>query len=182
VRKSDRTRAAILESARRLFSTQGYELTTVREVAAGADIDPALVIRYFGGKDELFVRASDFELQLPQLDAVAPERVGEALVLHFLKVWEGPTSGASMAMLLRSAASNEHSAQKVRALFANQVQAAISKVGKRTTAPRRAALVASQLLGVALCRYVLKLPVFVEMSAQELVAHVAPTLQRYVND
>ena len=65
--KADRTRAAILAAAQKLFAGQGYELTTVRDIAAIADIDPAMVIRYFGSKDELFARAAVFNLKLPDL-------------------------------------------------------------------------------------------------------------------
>ena len=65
--KSDRTRAAILEAARELFATEGYERATVRDIAAKAAIDPALVIRYFGSKEALFVRAADIELRMPDL-------------------------------------------------------------------------------------------------------------------
>ena len=81
---------SILAAARELFAAQGYERTTVRDIAARAEIDPALVIRYFGSKDGLFARAAVFDLRLPDLARrwTAPAS-GEALVRHFLDVWEG---------------------------------------------------------------------------------------------
>jgi AcrR family transcriptional regulator len=179
LRKSERTRTAILEAARRLFAERGYEATTIRDVAAGAAIDPAMVIRYFGSKDDLFVRAAELELRLPALDRGPRRAVGETLVRRFIELWEGPDAHVGMAVLLRSAASNEPSAAKMRELFATQVCAALARVGNRKTTGRRAALVASQLLGVALCRYVLKLPFLADMPADELVEHIAPTIQRY---
>ena len=86
--KSDRTRAAILAAARELFAAQGYERTTVRDVAAKAEIDPAMVIRYFGSKDGLFARAAVFDLRLPDLGAIERAELGPVLVGHFLDVWE----------------------------------------------------------------------------------------------
>lgn len=178
-KKSDRTRAAILEAARRLFAERGPAATTVRDVAAAAGIDPALVIRYFGSKDVLFLRAAEFELQLPPPDAQDPSRVGERLVRHFLALWEGPQANMAMAVLLRSAASNAASAQQVRDIFTTQVMPAIAKLGTRATAGRRAGLVATQLLGLALCRYVLLLPPVAQMKPEEIVKFVGPTIQRY---
>ena len=75
--KADRTRAAILAAAQKLFAGQGYELTTVRDIAAMAEIDPALVIRYFGSKEELFARAAVFNLKLPDLSMADRSKVGE---------------------------------------------------------------------------------------------------------
>ena len=124
--KSDRTRAAILAAARALFAAQGYERTTVREIAARAEIDPALVVRYFGGKEGLFAHAADFDLDLPPLAAIAPGQRGRALVAHFLKVWEG--DGAGLPVLLRSAASNPAAAQRLNAIFAGQVAPALARV------------------------------------------------------
>lgn len=177
--KSDRTRAAILNAARHLFAEHGYDGTTIREIATAAVIDPAMVMRYFGSKEELFARAAAFDLALPALSKVTRTSIGERLVRHFLEVWEGPNSNGSMAILLRSAATNELSAQKMREVFAAQVMPAVASVGTRATAGRRAAMVSSQLLGLAFCRYLLRLQPLVEMSIEEIVAHLGPTIQRY---
>lgn len=178
-KKSDRTRAAILDAARRLFAERGHAATTVRDVAAAAGVDPALVIRYFGSKDELFVRAADFELNLPALAKANPAQAGEALVRHFLGIWEGSQANMGMAVLLRSAASNEMSRQKLLEVFAGEVLPAIAKLGPRSSAERRAALVATQLLGLALCRYVLRIPAVTQMKPEEVVKFIGPTIQRY---
>jgi AcrR family transcriptional regulator len=179
-RKSDRTQAQILAAAQVLFAEHGYDNTTIRDVAARAKVDPALVMRYFHNKDELFARASAIDLGLPALKAGDPGRIGESLIRHFLDVWEG--SGKGMAIMLRSAASNEFAAEKMREVFAKQVGPAIASVGSKATAARRAGLVSSQLLGLALCRYILKVPPVVALSRDEIIAHVGPVLQRYVVD
>jgi AcrR family transcriptional regulator len=177
-RKSDRTRAAILDAAQKLFAQHGHDRTTVRDIAAKASIDPALVIRYFGSKDELFVRAAAFDLRMPDLSKVKRSQIGNTLIRRFLELGEGFTG---MTVLLRSAASNDYAASRVRELFAAQVLPAFARVGSRADAAERAGLVASQLLGLALCRYILKIPPVAEMSAQEIVKHIGPTIQRYAS-
>ena len=94
--------------------------------------------------------------------------------------WEGPANGPGMAILLRSAASNEFAAEKVRDVFANQVRPMVASVGDPADASRRAGLVASQLLGLAMCRYLLRLPPVVALSHEEIIRNVGPALQRYV--
>jgi AcrR family transcriptional regulator len=177
-RKSDRTRAAILDAAQKLFAQHGHDRTTVRDIAAKASIDPALVIRYFGSKDELFVRAAAFDLRMPDLSKVKRSQIGNTLIRRFLELGEGFTG---MTVLLRSAASNDYAASRVRELFAAQVLPAFARIGSRAGAAERAGLVASQLLGLALCRYILKIPPVAEMSAEEIVKHIGPTIQRYAS-
>jgi AcrR family transcriptional regulator len=174
--KSDRTRAAILAAAKALFAAHGYERTTVREIAAGAGIDASMVIRYFGSKDELFARVAEPDLRLPDLRTVERSQIGEALVRHFLSVWEDESG---LAILLRSAASNEQAAARLREVFKAQVMPALARTGGKAGAAERAGLIASQMLGLALCRYVLKLPPVVGMSHDVIVKEIGRTLQCY---
>lgn len=178
-RKSDRTRASILAAAEKLFASLGYERTTVREIATRAAIDPAMVIRYFGSKDALFAEVAKFDLNLPDLGRIDRDSMGETLVSHYLGLWEGKHANAGLQILLRSAASNDYAASKMRGMFAAQVLPAIARVGSRSTAAERAGLVASQLLGMALCRYVLKLPPIASMKPKTIVKEVGATVQRY---
>jgi AcrR family transcriptional regulator len=177
--KSQRTQARILESARDLFAERGYEGATIRDVAARAGIDPAMVIRYFGSKDELFARAAFIDLKLPPLTAVSGDVIGDTLIRHFLDLWEGLGSGVGMAILLRSATSNAVAAEKVREVFARQVGPALAAIANANDAARRAGLISSQLLGLALCRYVLALPPVAGLTREEVIAWIGPTLQRY---
>ena len=178
IEKSDRTRAAIEEAARRLFAQHGFERTTIREIAAEAGINPGLVIRYFGSKDELFSLVAEPDLRLPDLSGMNPKKIGEALVGHFLDLWEG---GSGMAVLLRSAASNEAAADRIKQIFARQVFPVIASAGAPEKAPQRAGLVASQLLGLAMTRYILKLPPLVAMDRDFIVREVGKTVQRYID-
>ena len=174
--KSERTRAGIEAAARRLFAQHGYDRTTIREIAAAAEIDPALVIRYFGSKDELFSIVAEPELKLPDLTGVPTEAIGTALVSHFLDLWE---DGSGLPVLLRSAASNEAAAERLKETFARQVFPAIALAGSSETASHRAGLVASQMLGLAMTRYILKLPPVVAMDRDFVVREVGKTIQQY---
>lgn len=180
LKKSERTRGAILEAARRTFADHGYERATVRDIAARAGVDPALIMRYFGSKEDLFAEASEFDLQLPDLAAEKPARRGALLIAHFLDLWEGALSTGTMAVLMRAAATNDHAAAKMRKIFAGQVVPALAKIVEPSELAPRAGLVSSQLLGLALCRYVLKLPPVAMLSRDQIVRSVGPTLQNYL--
>lgn len=137
-----------------------------------------MVIRYFGSKERLFAEAADFDLRLPDLTAVPRSRVGAAFVEHFLDRWE---SDDTFMALVRAAMTNDAAAKQVRKVFAEQVARMIERVsGDKAHAGTRSVLVAGQLLGFALCRYVLRLPSALAIGRDELVAWLAPTVQRYV--
>ena len=178
--KSQRTKAAILEAAQQLFADQGYERATVRDIAARAAIDPAMVIRYFGSKEGLFAQATAFDLRLPNLAGIARRDIGRTLVGHFLEVWEGSLSNGSLISLLRAAASNEDSANAVRAIFGGQVAPMLAKVVPAAELPLRGGLVATQIMGLAVTRYILKVPPVVAMDRPQIVRLLGPTMQRYV--
>jgi AcrR family transcriptional regulator len=177
--KSLRTRQLIEDAACELFARQGFERTTVRDIAAQAGIDASLVIRYFGSKDALFAHVARPDLHLPDLSQVDPARIGETLVRHFLEQWENDAGRSGLPVLLRSAASNPEAAGTLQQIFATQVLPMVARAGPAETTAQRAGLVATQLLGLALTRYVLKLPPVVEMPAEMLIREVGATVQRY---
>jgi AcrR family transcriptional regulator len=177
--KSIRTREAIAMAATELFAINGFDRTTVREIGARAGIDAAMIIRYFGSKEALFAHVATPQLAIPDLSAVAPDSVGEALVRHFLAMWEEGVGGGGMPVLLSSAMTNEDAATRVRAIFADQVLPFIAGIGSPETAPVRAALVATQLLGLAVTRYLLKIPPVVAMPKETIVREIGATIQRY---
>jgi AcrR family transcriptional regulator len=178
--KSQRTKATILKAAQQLFAEQGYERSTVRDIAAQAAIDPAMVIRYFGSKEGLFARATAFDLRLTDLTVIAKRDIGRTLVGHFLEVWEGSLSNGSLISLLRAAASNEDAANTVRAIFGGQVVPMLTQLVPPAELPLRAGLVATQIMGLAVTRYILKVPPVVAMGRAQIVHLLGPTMQRYV--
>jgi AcrR family transcriptional regulator len=176
--KADQTKAVILAAARERFAESGYEAATIRAIAADANIDPSMVMRYFGNKDQLFAAAAEFDLRFPDLATIERSKLGTALASHFLERWEGDDA---LIVLLRSSTTNAEAAQRMAGIFAGQLLPALAKLAPEAPA-RRAGLIATQVLGMALCRFVLRLPPIVEMSRDELVAWLGPTLQRYVDE
>lgn len=177
-RRSDRARAAILEAAKALFAARGYAGASVRDIAERAQIDPSMVIRYFGSKEALFAQTADIDLGLPDAKTIPRAKIGETLVAHFLKVWDDNDLNG-LQVLLRSAPTNVMAAERARAVFAGQVLPMLAPIAG-ADAPRRAALVAAQLMGVGLCRYILQLPPLVALTNAEIVAAVGPSVQRYI--
>jgi AcrR family transcriptional regulator len=194
-RRSDRTRASILEAARRRFARDGYERATIRAIAADARIDPSMVMRYFGSKQGLFAAAAEIDLRLPDLRGAPRSRLGERLVAHFLSRWEGPLAAPlsqppepdadegqvdeALLVLLRAAVTNDDAAERMRALLLEQVAPAVAAVAPDLP-EARAGMVVSQVLGLALCRYVLRMPAVAELDHDTLVARFGPTIQRYL--
>ena len=180
-RRSDATKAAILAAAREHFAARGYDAATIRAIAAAAGIDPALVMRYFGTKEKLFAVAAEFDLRLPDLRAMPKRAVGAALVEHFLDRWEGDET---LMALLRTAVTHEAAAERMRSIFASQLVSTVARLSgeSRTRVATRAGLISTQMLGLALCRYVLKLPPVMGIGRAELVRRLGPTIQGYLFD
>ncbi|WP_433625183.1 TetR family transcriptional regulator [Nocardia sp. CA-120079] len=179
-RRSDATRAAILAAARARFAAEGFRKATIRAIAADAAIDPSMVMRYFGSKDGLFAAAVDVRLDLPDLAAADPDALGELLVRRFLAVWEDQPDNKVLVILLRSSITDEGVSQRFRQIFAEQVLPAVLRFGDPADAQRRGGLIVTQLLGLALCRYVLELAPVVGLTREQIIADIAPTLQRYL--
>ncbi|MGW1026287.1 TetR/AcrR family transcriptional regulator [Streptomyces sp. NPDC002577] len=176
--RSDATRNAILTAARERFAADGYERATIRAIAGDARIDPSMVMRYYGSKEGLFAAACAFDLHLPDLAATPPEAVGRRLVSHFLNMWE---ENEMLTALLRVGVTNATAAERMQEIFKEQLLPAVRQgCPDQGQAPTRAALVASQILGMALTRYVLRFPYAAALSREQVVEWLAPTVQRYL--
>jgi AcrR family transcriptional regulator len=175
-KKSDQTKAVILAAARDRFAQSGFEGATIRAIAADANIDPSMVMRYFGSKDQLFAATADFDLQFPDLSDVPTEDLGSRMVAHFFDRWDRDDA---LIVLLRSSATNAEAAQRMQEIFVAQLLPAITPL-MPDDASHRAGLIATQILGMAFCRFVLRLPPVVDMSREAVIAWLGPTLQRYV--
>ncbi|MEZ5126893.1 MAG: TetR family transcriptional regulator [Micropruina glycogenica] len=176
-RSSVDTKAAILAAARERFAAVGFQGATIRAIAAEAGIDPAMVMRYFGSKDELFAAAADYNLELPDLTGVDRSRLGAAVVGHFLNRWEGDEA---LGLLVRSATTNADAAARMHRIFGEQLLPVVAAVVPAEVAAQRAGLIATQILGFALCRFVLELPPVVAMSRDDIVSWLGPTIQSYL--
>lgn len=178
-RRSDATRTAILAAARERFASDGYERATIRAIAKDARIDPSMVMRYYGSKEGLFGAVLDVDLHMPDPRGLPRQDVGEVLVGHFLTLWEEHTD--ALTAMLRVGVANPAGAERLQGIVRNQ----LLPVARHTCpdpeqAPARAGLIASQMLGMALARYVLKFPPAVALAREEVVAWLGPTIQRYL--
>ncbi|TWD80634.1 TetR family transcriptional regulator [Kribbella amoyensis] len=180
-RTADQTRAVILTAARERFAADGYERATIRSIAADAAIDPAMVMRYFGSKEKLFAAAAEFDLRLPDLTELPRDELGARLVEHFLDRWEGDDT---LMALLRASVTNEAAAERMRQIFAGQLGPLIAHLhpgdAGDPAAAVRAGLLATQTLGLALCRYVLPIGPVADLPRATVVAWIAPVVQRYL--
>jgi AcrR family transcriptional regulator len=177
------TRAAILTAARQLFASEGYSGTTIRAVAAAAGVDAALVHHYFGAKDDLFVAALELPVDprvvLGPAIAAGPDGAAERMLGVFLSVWDNPEYRLPLLALARGMFDPDGR----RLLRDGFLPAILGPVGVALGLDRpevRMPLLASQVLGLIVVRYVLEVEPVASMPADEVIAIYAPTLQRYL--
>lgn len=177
------TRAHILAAARALFAERGFTGTTIRAIAGEAAVDPALVHHYFGGKADLFVAALELPVDPRELLAPAiaegPDGAAERILRVFLSVWDDPELRLPLLGLVRGMA--EPTGQRmIRDGFLVAVIAPLGEALGIDQPQLRMPLVASQLLGLILIRYLLEVEPLASLSAEEVVTLYAPTIQRYL--
>jgi AcrR family transcriptional regulator len=178
------TREAVLDAARARFGAHGYDGTKLRDVAADAGVDVALVSYFFGSKDGLFAAAMAFPVNPAELveelmrDGV--DGLGERLVRRFLELWDEAGGRSPLIALLRSASSNEQAAELVRGFVEREL---LGRIAVAIDAPQpelRAALAGSQMVGLVMARYIVGIEPLAHCDPEVLVAAVGPTLQRYL--
>jgi AcrR family transcriptional regulator len=177
--RSEATRRAILDAARAIFAHRGYEQTTIRAVAAEAGIDASMVMRYFGSKAGLFAAAASVSLEPPDLRSFPARRRGELLVRHFMERWECTPSTDTLVLLVRTGVTDDAVAKQVQTNLNRLVGAPVAALGE-PDADRRSALIATQLIGLAVSRYIMHHEPLASMPIEEIVADVGPTIQRYL--
>ena len=178
------TRARVLLAARTSFGERGFEGTTIRDVAARAGVDPALVHHYFGSKQRLFVAAMELPRELPTLVPRilegAREGLGERFARSVLELWEAPANRSLLLGIVRSATTDPVAAAMLRQLLAAGPFLALASAIDQPDADLRATLAGSQLIGLALARYVVAVEPLASAPLEVLVRALAPTLQRYL--
>lgn len=178
LRDSLATKASILAAARDRFASDGYERATIRAIAADARIDPALVMRYFGNKEQLFSAAAVFDLRIPDISAVPVEQMGAVLARHFVQRWD---SDDTFKALLRAAVTHEVAVERMQEILTLQLAPAVARlIPDPKTAALRAALLTSQALGMALSRHILLFPPLVALSKDQVAQLMGPVFQAYL--
>lgn len=174
------TRNVILAAARRLFADAGYDQTSVREVAAAAGVDPAMIRHYFGSKAELFRATMGWPFKPDQIagQVLGGERdeIGERLTRVFFEAWEQSDSRAPLLAILRGAATHIESANLVRQFIHGQVYSHIAASLDEPDAELRIDLAMAQLLGIAYLRHILQVEPIASTPVEELIRQVAPAI------
>jgi AcrR family transcriptional regulator len=177
------TRAAILAAARTSFADNGFAGTTIRGIASAAAVDAALVHHYFGTKDDLFVAA--LELPVDPRTAIAPalaegpHGAGERMLRVFVRVWDDPDNTPAFVALARTLL-DPSASHLMRDGFLPVVLQPVGRTLGLDRPELRMSLVASQMLGIILSRYVIRLEPIVSMPSETVVATYGPVVQHYL--
>ena len=182
-RAGEDTRAALLDAARVEFTERGFDGATVRTIALRAGVDAAMVNHWFGGKDGLFVAAMEIPVNpaeiVPPILEGAPEQLAERILHTFLSVWD-TNGGGALAALMRSVASHEEAARMMREFVSRVIIGRIVSAVAPDRLDLRAALCGTQIAGLAMIRYVIRLEPLASADHDTVVAAIGPNLQRYL--
>jgi AcrR family transcriptional regulator len=178
------TREAILDAARTEFARHGYGGTGIRPIARAAGVDPALIYHYFEDKQAIFVAALDFPFNPAEMiEAVLRlprEQAGESLIRTLTMLWDQEATRAPFLALVRSAVSSDQVAAMLREFFTEALIARVVEALGTPHAALRATLLGSQVTGLIMMRYIIKLEPLASLPTDQLVRAVAPNIQRYL--
>jgi AcrR family transcriptional regulator len=178
------TREAIAEAARQCFAEAGYDRSGIRAVADRAGVDPALVMHYFGSKQKLFVSVMELpyvpEETLPALVGEPREAAGERLARFVVETLERPEGRTVLTGMVRAASTEPEIAALVREQVSGRIVAAIASGLEGDDALVRGSLVASQIIGLIMARYVIRVEPLASLSPDALVGALGPALQGYL--
>lgn len=180
------TREAIADAARRCFAELGYDRASIRAVAEQAGVDPALVMHFFGSKQRLFVSVMalpfDPDDVLPALVRGHPSDAGARFAAWIVGVLEDPESRLIMTGMARSAASHPEVAELVRELVSARIVGGLASGLDADDALLRASLVASQVIGLIMARYVIRIEPLASLAPDALVDAIGPNFHRYLTE
>jgi AcrR family transcriptional regulator len=181
---SPETREHIVAVARRAFGARGYDATSLRSIAAEADVDPGLLIHYFGTKEGVFRAALEVTIRPDQLFAgledLGRREMAEQIVRRYLSMLDRPEARDVVMGLVRSAVSNEHAADMLRELLLQPVVTSLVPLLPEPDAQLRASLIVAHLIGIAMLRLVARAEQVVRAADEELVKLAGPAIERYL--
>jgi AcrR family transcriptional regulator len=179
------TKAAILAAAKDEFSAKGFDRTSMRGIAKAAGVDPALVHHYFDSKDDLLLASLgvpfDPRQVVPLVTSGGVDGLGERIITRFLSIWDDDELRPPLLALVKASTTSDTAAELLRDGVVRMVLDPISAVIASDDAAVRAQCVASQLLGVVMARYVVRLEPFASLPASALVPRVGRMLQGYID-
>lgn len=177
------TRQEILDAARQEFAAAGYDGATIRDIAAAAGVDPALVMHYFGSKDRLFAASLDFPVNPPDLIrgmlSGGADGFGERVVGTLVDTWDGIADRSPLIAALRTAMGTGPVAESLRQYLATSIMGSFTALLESEDASFRGVLIGTQLAGMLMGRYILEIEPLATADRASLVAAYGPTIQRY---
>lgn len=180
------TRDTITAAAARLFAAQGFDRTSLRQVAREAGVDPALVSHYFTSKAALFVAVTrppaEVGEQLPGIVAGDRAVVGRRVAQLVVGLLESEDNRRRVLGLVRAAATEDEAATMVRELIMTQVLGPVAAAVGLDRPELRTALVGSQVVGLVMARHVVGLPPLVALPPDDLVEVLAPVFQHWFTE
>jgi AcrR family transcriptional regulator len=175
-----RTEAVILAGARELFASEGFERTTIRAVASRAQVDPALVMQYFGSKEALFAAASKWDDAHETVLTASAATLPRAALDDLLSRFEDPQQGEAVIALMRSCLTHPVAARVMRDEVMRERKAAIEAVLTGADAPLRAGVFAALMMGLSMARYLLQVEPVSTATHEELHRVMEPLLRLLV--
>lgn len=179
------TREEILAAARTTFGEVGYDRATIRQIAATAGVDPALVHHYFGPKADLYAAAIDVPISprdvAQAIVAGGLEGAGERITRLFFSIWEQPEAREPLLAMIRGAlGGTPHGLEAFRQFIEHELLARAAPLIDAPDRELRMTAAAAHLVGVAIARYVVGVEPIASASPDELVALIAPRIQSYL--
>jgi AcrR family transcriptional regulator len=181
---------AILEATRSLFLEKGYDGTTIRGIAAIAGVDPALVHHFFGSKEKLLLKVMERSMgtfaqaELGKILEGGKKRLGENLLRFVLAIYDESQPGnfGTLVGLIRSASSRPEASEVIREIFLNGGLSQIVASFKLSQPELRIGLVASEICGLLMARFVVKIEPLASIDPETLARLYAPAIQHYLTD
>jgi AcrR family transcriptional regulator len=177
-------RQAILAAAREQFSALGYDRATMRGIAQAADVNASLIIHYFGSKQRLFISVLEFPMDprvaLPSVLDADPKAVGERGARLIVALIENPEARRSLLGLVRASASEPEAAQLLKQALEERIIGPIAELLHADRPELRASMMASQLVGLVMARYVVGVEPLASCDSAELAAMLAPVVEHYL--
>ncbi|WP_421856883.1 TetR family transcriptional regulator [Oricola sp.] len=180
-RNASATKSAILASAKRAFTAKGFEAAGVREIAADVGVSVALINRYFGSKEGLFIEAVVPEIHFDDLIEGDRSTFGQRAAEYYCnKAHEGLELDVTLACL-RSI----NSPTVTRAIDEATEQHVVEKLARwlgGRNARQRAALIVAHLIGFDMMKRINSVSALQAENAQLAFPYLAATIQSYVDD
>jgi AcrR family transcriptional regulator len=181
---NQQTRQTIVDAASKVFAIKGFRGATVRAIADAAGVDVSMIAHYFGTKQGLFLATLEFPNQAPErfLSTLsgAPDELGERLTRAYLEFWENPETQRQMIIAIKTALTHDEVMEHSRPVITDMIAKAVLTELPGPHPEQRFGFAMAHLLGVAIARYVSKVPPLAEMDLDEVIVHTAPAIQLHL--